>query len=64
MNEEQEYKLMKHKIWAATIIVSILLFVILIVFLNTHPYQMIFSFNMDNNTLEAVKALNATGLPR
>lgn len=46
------------KMWAVVVVISVFLICYTIVFLNAHPYAL--RFEMDNNTLEAMKIANQT----
>lgn len=50
----------KNIIWALTLIVLVIIICGTIIYLNENPYSI--RFEMDNNTLEAVKSINYSAL--
>ena len=52
----------KHRIWAIALVVAIIVVCLTSVWLNSHPYVM--RFEMDNNTLAAIKSINWSNVTR
>ena len=50
----------KHVIWATTVLVIILIVCFTVIYLQAHEW--IIRFEMDDNTLEAIKSLNWTAV--
>ena len=50
----------KHQIWVIGLVFIIGIICMTLIYLNSHPYAI--RFEMDNNTLEAVKSINYTAL--
>jgi hypothetical protein len=50
--------------WGVVILISILIICITLIILAYHSYQINFSMTMDNNTLEAVKSINWSAIPK
>jgi len=51
-----------HDIWRMTLIVIICMICLTLVYLQNHSW--IIRFEMDNNTLEAIKSINWSAIPK
>jgi len=54
--------LKKHKLWAGVIFFIVFCIVIVVLYSASQPF--IIRFEMDNNTLEAIKHINYSALPK
>ena len=52
----------KHLIWAVVIILVVAMICVTIMYASSHPY--VLRFEIDNNTVEAVKSINYTAISR
>ena len=52
----------KHDIWCMTLILITIILCLTILYIQSHSW--IIRFEMDNNTLEAVKSINWSALPK
>lgn len=53
---EIDYKILRLRIWSTVVVVALMVLTILVTVLATNTYTV--RFEMDNNTLEAVKSIN------
>jgi len=51
-----------HDIWCMTLIVIICMICLTLIYLQNHSW--IIRFEMDNNTLEAIKSINWSAIPK
>lgn len=52
----------KHIIWIIGLIIMFSIICGTLIYLNAHPYSI--KFEMDNNTLEAIKSVNWSAIPK
>jgi len=51
----------KHLIWVIGLVIIFLFICLTLIYVSSHPYPI--RFEMDNNTLEAIKSINWSSIP-
>ena len=54
----------KHKLWVGLLSFIVLAILIIVLYVSSHPLVIRFEMAMDNNSLQAIKSINCSALPR